>query len=43
MNNKINLNQIAAIKTMNSDEIYEEIRKQIIDLSYEPGQMLSEN
>ena len=43
MNNKINLNQIAAIKTMNSDEIYEEIRKQIIDMSYEPGQMLSEN
>lgn len=43
MNNKINLNQIAAIKTMNSDEIYEEIRQQIIDMSYEPGRMLSEN
>lgn len=28
---------------MNSDEIYEEIRKQIIDMSYEPGRMLSEN
>ena len=43
MNTKINLNQIAAIKSLNSDEIYNEIYQQIIDLTYEPGSMLSEN
>ena len=43
MNNKINLSQIAAIKSLNSDEIYNEIYQQIVDLTYEPGSMLSEN
>lgn len=44
MNSKnYSLNQIASMKSLNSEEIYQEILQKIIDLHYEPGRLLSEN
>ncbi len=44
MNSKTySLNQIASIKSLSSEEIYQEILQKILDLSYEPGRLLSEN